>query len=92
MIKLVLRQAGRESTALDLERQGRTRHCPQSAQPGLVHLEPWNSQRNLLPCVDQACTRDFGLMVTVGAGLFSEEKRYDLPGPPVDREFRCSTS
>jgi glucoamylase len=28
------------------------------------------------PRVDQACTRDFGLMVTDGSGFFSEEKRH----------------
>ncbi|MGB9238798.1 MAG: glucan 1,4-alpha-glucosidase, partial [Terriglobales bacterium] len=27
------------------------------------------------PRVDQACTRDFGLIVTDGAGFFAEEKR-----------------
>ena len=28
------------------------------------------------PRVDQACTRDFGLIVTDGRGFFSEEKRH----------------
>ena len=42
------------------------------------------------PRVDQACTRDLGLMVTDGAGYFSEEKRHCTfenspiePGVPV---------
>jgi glucoamylase len=42
------------------------------------------------PRVDQACTRDFGLIVTDGRGFFSEEKRYCTfqnapiePGVPV---------
>ena len=28
------------------------------------------------PRIDQACTRDFGLIVTDGRGFFSEEKRH----------------
>jgi len=38
------------------------------------------------PRVDQACTRDFGLIVTDGHQFFSEEKRYctfgNLPSNP----------
>ena len=44
------------------------------------------------PRIDQACTRDFGLIVTDGDGLFSEEKRDTLgrvewlePGVPAFR-------
>ncbi len=41
----------------------------------LVHAESRHPQRNLLPRVDNTCTRDLGFIVTDGASYFSEEKR-----------------
>ena len=41
------------------------------------------------PRIDQACTRDFGLIVTDGRGFFSEEKRDTQEQHPADRRRRA---
>ena len=70
-------RAGPEFAALDIERQDRGRHRAQSPQPGLVHAQSRHSQRrSTFPRVDQACTRDFGLIVTDGTN--SSPKRNAL--------------
>jgi glucan phosphorylase len=42
-------QALYPSGALDFQRQDRSGHGPQQQEPRLVHAEPRNSQRDLLP-------------------------------------------
>ena len=67
------------SRALDLERQERRGHLAQRpASRVWFTLSHGILNEIYYPRVDQACTRDLGLIVTDGQDFFSEEKRHTI--------------
>lgn len=61
---------------LDVERQVRRRHRAGRGGPGLVTISHGILNEVYYPRIDQACTRDLGLIVTDRREFFSEEKRH----------------
>ena len=72
------RMAG-QSPTLDLERQERGRHFVSPASRVWFTLSHGILNEIYYPRVDQACTRDMGLIITDGTDFFSEEKRHASP-------------